>query len=111
MQKKKNRRPRTDVAALAITVVGHASSPDQFVLFLDGYLDALIVQDPFQMGYRGVYAMDQVVHKQPVKDKLVAIPAKVVTLKNISQPDIYDLLASYGDIKSILEDKKIKRGQ
>jgi ribose transport system substrate-binding protein len=85
-------------------------SPDQFLLFLDGYLDALIVQDPFQMGYRGVYAMDQVIHKQPVKDKLVAIPAKVVTLKNISQPDIYDLLASYGDIKSILEEKKIKRG-
>ena len=86
-------------------------SPDQFLLFLDGYLDALIVQDPFQMGYRGVYAMEQVIHKQPVKDKLVAIPAKVVTLKNISQPDIYDLLASYGDIKSILEEKKIKRGQ
>jgi ribose transport system substrate-binding protein len=86
-------------------------SPDQFLLFLDGYLDALIVQDPFQMGYRGVYAMDQVIHKQPVKDKLVAIPAKVVTLKNISQPDVYDLLASYGDIKSILEEKKIKRGQ
>jgi ribose transport system substrate-binding protein len=86
-------------------------SPDQFLLFLEGYLDALIVQDPFQMGYRGVYAMDQVIHKQPVKDKLVAIPAKVVTLKNISQPDIYDLLASYGDIKSILEEKKIKRGQ
>ena len=36
--------------------------------------------------------------------------SKVVTLKNISQPDIYDLLASYGDIKSILEEKKIKRG-
>ena len=86
-------------------------SPDQFLLFLDGYLDALIVRVPFQMGYRGVYAMDQVIHKQPVKDKLVAIPAKVVTLKNISQPDIYDLLASYGDIKSILEEKKIKRGQ
>jgi ribose transport system substrate-binding protein len=86
-------------------------SPDQFLLFLDGYLDALIVQDPFQMGYRGVYAMDQIIHKQPVKDKLVAIPAKVVTMKNISRPDIYDLLASYSDIKSILEEKKIKRGQ
>jgi ribose transport system substrate-binding protein len=86
-------------------------SPDQFLLFLDGYLDALIVQDPFQMGYRGVYAIDQVIHKQPVKDKLVAIPAKVVTLKNIGQPEIYDLLASYGDIKSILEEKGIKKAQ
>jgi ribose transport system substrate-binding protein len=85
-------------------------SPDQFLLFLDGYLDALIVQDPFQMGYRGVFAINQVIHNQPVKDKLVAIPAKVVTLKNISQPEIYDLLASYGDIKSILEEKKIKKG-
>lgn len=86
-------------------------SPDQFLLFLDGYLDALIVQDPFQMGYRGVYTMDQVVHDQPVKDKLVAIPAKVVTLRNMTQPDIYDLLASYGDIKSILTEKGIKKGK
>jgi hypothetical protein len=60
------------------------------------------------MGYRGVYAIDQVIHNQPVKDKLVAIPAKVVTLKNISQPEIYDLLASYGDIKSILEEKTFR---
>ena len=37
-------------------------STDQFLLFLDGYLDALIVQDPYQMGYRGVYSMDKVIH-------------------------------------------------
>ena len=46
-------------------------SPDQFLLFLDGYLDALIVQDPYQMGYRGVHAMDQAIHGQEVTDKLV----------------------------------------
>ncbi len=86
-------------------------SPDQFLLFLDGYLDALIVQDPFQMGYRGVYAIDQAIHNQPVTDKMVAIPAKVVTKDNLSQPEIYDLLASYGDIKSILEEKGIQKAE
>ena len=86
-------------------------SPDQFQLFLDGYLDALIVQDPYQMGYRGVFAMDQAIHGQAVTDKKVAIPAKVVTRDNMTQPEIYDLLASYGDIKQILDEKGIKKAQ
>ena len=86
-------------------------SPDQFLLFLDGYLDALIVQDPYQMGYRGVYAMDQAIHGEEVTDKLVAIDAKVVTLDNITEPEIWDLLASYGDIKEILEEKGIAKAQ
>jgi ribose transport system substrate-binding protein len=93
-----------------IKAVSFDVSPDQFQLFLDGYLDALVVQDPFQMGYRGVYAIDQVLHNQPITDKNVAIPAQVVTRDNLTQPAIYDLLASYGDIKSILDEKGIKKG-
>jgi len=69
------------------------------------------VQDPFQMGYRGVHAMDQAIHGQEVTDKLVAIDAKVVTMDNITQPEIWDLLASYGDIKEILEEKGIAKAQ
>ena len=76
-----------------------------------GYLDALIVQDPYQMGYRGVYAMDQAIHGQEVTDKLVAIDAKVVTMDNITEPEIWDLLASYGDIKEILVEKGIEKAE
>ena len=102
----KQRDKKGDIKSVSFDV-----SPDQFLLFLDGYLDALIVQDPYQMGYRGVYAMDQAIHGEEVADKLVAIQAKTVTMDNITEPEIWDLLASYGDIKEILEEKGIEKAE
>ncbi len=83
-------------------------SPDEFTLFLDGYIDALIVQDPFTMGYEGVYDINLVIHGQKIPNASVSIPAQVVTLQNMTQPNIYNLLASYSDIKQILDQKGIK---
>ena len=41
-------------------MVSFDTSPEELQLFKDGFIDALIVQDPFQMGYRGVHARDKV---------------------------------------------------
>jgi len=73
-------------------VVSFDTSPDEIQLFKDGYVDALIVQDPFQMGYKGVQAMDKVLHGQQVEPKKVAIPATVVTMQNFNDPQIQQLL-------------------
>jgi ribose transport system substrate-binding protein len=43
-----------------VHVVSFDTSPEELQLFKDGHIDALIVQDPFQMGYRGVHARDKV---------------------------------------------------
>jgi ribose transport system substrate-binding protein len=75
-----------------VHVVSFDTSPEELQLFKDGYIDALIVQDPFQMGYRGVYAMDKVLKGQKVEPRVVAIPAQVVTAKNFNDPKIQELL-------------------
>ena len=54
--------------------------------------DALIVQDPFQMGYRGVYAMEKVLNGEKVEPRVVEIPAQVVTAENVDEPQIQELL-------------------
>ena len=71
----------------------------------------MVVQNPYQMGYRGVYSMDKVIHGEAPDNKLVEIPAKVVTADNLTEPEIWDLLASYGDIKEILEEKGIEKAE
>jgi ribose transport system substrate-binding protein len=75
-----------------VHVVAFDTSPEELQLFKDGYIDALIVQDPFQMGYRGVYAMDKVLKGQKVEPRVVEIPAKVVLKDNFNDPPIQELL-------------------
>ena len=75
-----------------VHVVAFDSSPEELQLFKDGYIDALILQDPFQMGYRGVYAMEKVLKGEKVVPKKVEIPAQVVTKENFNDPKIQELL-------------------
>jgi ribose transport system substrate-binding protein len=75
-----------------VHVVSFDTSPEELQLFKDGYIDALIVQDPFQMGYRGVYAMDKVLKGEKVEPRVVEIPAQVVTMENFNDPAIQELL-------------------
>jgi ribose transport system substrate-binding protein len=73
-------------------LVSFDTSPEELQLFKDGYIDALIVQDPFQMGYRGVHAMDKVLMGEKVEPRVVEIPAQVVTKDNFDAPKIQELL-------------------
>jgi ribose transport system substrate-binding protein len=75
-----------------VHVVSFDTSPEELQLFKDGFIDALIVQDPFQMGYRGVHAMDKVLKGEKVEPRVVEIPAQVVTADNVNDPEIQDLL-------------------
>lgn len=75
-----------------VHVVSFDTSPEELQLFKDGYIDALIVQDPFQMGYRGVYAMDKVLKGEKIEPRVVEIPAQVVTMENFNDPKIQELL-------------------
>jgi ribose transport system substrate-binding protein len=77
-------------------------SPEQFQLFLDGYLDALIVQDPYTMGYTGMEDLDKVIKGGHIAQKTVQIPAVVVTKANLKDAKIQKLLKTYPDIAKLL---------
>ena len=57
-----------------------------------GTIQALIVQDPYQMGYKGVKTALAAIKKQPITDKNVDSGLKVVTKENLETPEIQTLL-------------------
>lgn len=86
MQAIKNRR-----LAGKVKVVGFDASDNEIQALRDGLVQALIVQDPFKMGYLGVkYAVDAV-HGKAVP-KRVDTGVYVVTNENLDSPEIQKLL-------------------
>lgn len=92
-----------------ITLVSFDSSPDEFQLFMDGYLDALVVQDPFMQGYQGVYALDSIINGKPLERKFFETPAKIISKDNLTDPEIYDIQARNSAIKSMMDKRGIVR--
>jgi ribose transport system substrate-binding protein len=78
---------------LDLRIVAFDSSAEEFELFKEGFIDALILQDPYKMGYDGVYTMDKILKGEKVEPRTVAIPAQVVTLENMNEPAIQKLLS------------------
>jgi len=92
-----------------VKLVAFDASPDEFQLFLEGYMDGLILQDPFMQGYQGIYALDSVINKKPLPEKRFKTPTKTITKDNMTEPDTYDLLARNTVIKKVMDEKGIIR--
>jgi len=85
-----------------IKTVAFDVSPEEFQLFQDGYIDALIVQDPYTMGYTGMEDLDKVVKGGHIDKKIIQIPAVVVSKVNLKESKVQALLKSYPDIAKLL---------
>ena len=85
-----------------VKTVAFDVSPDEFQLFLDGYVDAMIVQDPYTMGYTGMEDLDKVVKGGHIDKKIIQIPAVVVSKANLKESKVQTLLKSYPDIAKLL---------
>jgi len=75
-----------------VTLVAFDSSKDEVAALEDGTILALMVQDPYQMGYKGVKTVEQALKKEPITEKTVDSGLKVVTKQNMTDPDIAKLL-------------------
>lgn len=74
-----------------IKLVAFDSSDKEIEALKSGTIQALIVQDPYQMGYKGVMTALKAIKKEPV-DKKVDSGLKVVTKENLETPEIQKLL-------------------
>ena len=74
-----------------IKLVGFDSSESIEKDLRDGVIDALVVQDPFNIGYMAVKAVVAAINGETT-DKRVDSPAAVVTLDNVDTPEIDKLL-------------------
>lgn len=58
-------------------------------------VDALVVQDPRQMGYLSIKAAVAAINNASIKDKTIFTPAKLVTLENHQTPEIRKLISTH----------------
>jgi len=75
-----------------IKLVAFDASDKEIEALKAGTIQALIVQDPYQMGYKGVKTALMAIKKQPITEKLVDSGLKVVTKENLETPEIQKLL-------------------
>jgi ribose transport system substrate-binding protein len=86
-----------------VKLVSFDSSPDEFAIFLEGNLDAMVVQDPYNQGFKGVYALDEVIKGKITEQIFIETPVKILNIDNISELSNYNLLASDANIKKMMD--------
>jgi ribose transport system substrate-binding protein len=75
-----------------LKIVGFDSSPTLIEDLAAGNLDAVVVQNPFRMGYLGVETLIDKLHGKPA-EKRIDTGATVVTAANMKEPPIHELLS------------------
>jgi len=75
-----------------VSLIAFDSSKEEVAALEDGTINALMVQDPYQMGYKGVKTIEQALKKEPITEKTLDSGLKVVTKQNMAEPDIAKLL-------------------
>ena len=77
-------------------IVAFDASPDQLTALERGTIHALVVQNPFKMGYMGVKSAYDSLKGQPV-EKRIDTGVEVITKDNLNNPDIQKLLNPLGN--------------
>ena len=74
-----------------VKVVGFDNAPDEVSALSQGQVSALIVQNPYQIGYQGVAETLKLINHQSVPQS-VDTGSTVVTKANMNQPSIHSIL-------------------
>lgn len=75
-----------------VQMVAFDANQDEQTGLKEGVIHALIVQDPYQMGYLGVKTLVKAVRKQPIEKKFVDSGVTLITKANLDTPAIQKLL-------------------
>jgi len=75
-----------------VKIVAFDPSPEVLPLFDEGTIQAIIAQDPYQMGYQGVAAIDAFKKGKPIASKSVLLPPVLITKENYNTPQVQKLL-------------------
>ncbi len=74
-----------------VKLVAFDAAPEEVAALKEGVIQALIVQNPFQMGYRGVKAAVDAI-KGVTVEKRIDTGVTVVTQENLNTPEVQKLL-------------------
>lgn len=86
---------RADDKVGAIKLVAFDASDEEIAALKEGVIQALVVQNPYKMGYEGVKAAVDYLEGRPV-EKRIDTGVTVVTMENFGQPDVQKVLYPLG---------------
>ena len=75
-----------------VKIVSFDSSDKEIEDLKAGSIQALIVQDPYQMGYKGVTTVLKAIKKETISEKKVDSGMTVVTKENLMTPEVQKLV-------------------
>ena len=75
-----------------VKIITFDPSPEILPLFEDGTIQAIIAQDPYQMGYQGVAAIDAFINGQTIENKQIELAPVLITPENVDSPEVQALL-------------------
>jgi len=75
-----------------VKIITFDPSPEILPLFDDGTIQAIIAQDPYQMGYQGVAAIDAAINGKPIENKQVELAPVLITPENVKSAEVQKLL-------------------
>lgn len=75
-----------------VVIVTFDPNPEVIPLFEEGVIQVMIAQDPFQMGVRGVDAIDAVINGKTIDPRVVYIPVTIITQENYNDPAIQAMI-------------------
>lgn len=79
-----------------VKMVGFDASEAEIKSLKAGEVQALVVQDPFRMGYEGVKAIARIARGEGAPEKRIDTGAKVVTRENMATPEIEKIIYPLG---------------
>ncbi|HEV2474373.1 MAG TPA: ABC transporter substrate-binding protein, partial [Chthonomonadales bacterium] len=75
-----------------VKMVAFDSSPDEINALKDGTIQALIVQNPYEMGFQGVNTVLKAIRGEPITQKFIDSGVTVVTMQNLNDPKVQKLV-------------------
>lgn len=75
----------------AVVFVGFDGSPPLIEAMKQGKIQGLVLQDPFQMGYKSVMALSKVLQKKPIELN-IGTGEHLITPETVDKPEMKDLV-------------------
>jgi len=75
-----------------VKIITFDPSPEILPLFEDGTINAIIAQDPYQMGYQGVAAIDAFINGTKIENSKIELAPVMITPENYKSPEVEALL-------------------
>jgi ribose transport system substrate-binding protein len=75
-----------------VKIVAFDPSPEVLPLFEEGTIQAIIAQDPYQMGFQGVAMVDAFINGQKIDNKNILLKPVLITPENYDTPEVKELL-------------------